>query len=193
MTQPRVRTRRLKRRRRGSGSGISRQSRPSHRRQRHGIAADRTERKQQYRKPFIPCGMPGRTADARFRCRRSPSSMSGRRPNLSTSLHRDYGADEIDCPRDHDVEQDVVHPVTGFAIDLLGIVEDHIDAAPLLEYRQGNPMPRTFRLESESKSPNRARPRVRRHRLASYPSSAVRRNVSADAYQRARAVPLAAS
>jgi len=43
---------------------------------------------------------------------------------------------QVDGAGDHDVEENIAHPVTGAAVDLLGVVEDHVDPAPLLEDRQ---------------------------------------------------------
>ena len=52
--------------------------------------------------------------------------------------HGEQGEDEIDGAGDDDVEQDVVHAVAGAAIDLFRIVEEDVDAAPLLQHRQAD-------------------------------------------------------
>ena len=50
--------------------------------------------------------------------------------------HRDQCEDQIDGARDHDIEQDIADAIAGAAINLIGIVEQDVDAAELLQNRQ---------------------------------------------------------
>src|SRR5690242_5281954 len=45
---------------------------------------------------------------------------------------------EIDSTRDDDVEHHTADTVTSVAVDLLGVIEDHVDSAPLLKHSQKN-------------------------------------------------------
>ena len=62
-----------------------------------------------------------------------PTSISGLRPQPVDEPDGDEGEDQVDRAGDDDVEQDVADAVAGGREDLLGVVEDDVDAAPLLE------------------------------------------------------------
>src|ERR1700758_4782151 len=51
--------------------------------------------------------------------------------------HGQHGENKVDCACDHNVEQDAIHAISGAAVDLLRIVKEDVDAAPLLQH--GNP------------------------------------------------------
>jgi len=55
----------------------------------------------------------------------------------STSVHRNQSEQQVDGAGDDDVEQDVSDAVARVAIDLLRVIEEHVDAAPLLQHGQG--------------------------------------------------------
>jgi hypothetical protein len=46
--------------------------------------------------------------------------------------------DKIDGPGDDDVEHDTADTVTGVAVNLLSVIEDHVDSTPLLKHSQKN-------------------------------------------------------
>src|SRR5579859_7843274 len=52
--------------------------------------------------------------------------------------HGEHGEDKVDGAGDHDVEEYIVGSVAGAAIDLGSIVEEDVDAGPLLQRSEGD-------------------------------------------------------
>src|SRR5579859_1997416 len=52
--------------------------------------------------------------------------------------HGEHGEDEVNGAGDHDVEEYIVGSVAGAAIDLGSIVEENVDASPLLQRSKGD-------------------------------------------------------
>ena len=67
-----------------------------------------------------------------------PVSSRKRLPKRSMVARRNEREDHVDRAGDDDVEENVGDLVSGCGKDLLRIVEDHVDAAPLLQNREHN-------------------------------------------------------
>ena len=110
---------------------------PCHRRQRHGVAADGRQREHQHGSPFSSQrSRPGRSACATAAMPAQPNSISRGRPQRSTVRQGDEGERQVDHAGDDDEQQDRVHAKTGLFEDVLGVIEQHVDAAPLLQHGQ---------------------------------------------------------
>ncbi len=107
---------------------------PGDRRQRHGVTADGAQGEHQHGQSFQfeMVGQPQQDV----RERDAGATDEHERPAAKTIHHAegDQGADQVDGAGDHDIEQDAVDVVAGAAVDLFGVVEDDVDAAPLLQH-----------------------------------------------------------
>src|ERR1700730_5134640 len=58
--------------------------------------------------------------------------------------HGEHGEDEVNGAGDDDVEEYIVGSVAGAAIDFGGVVEEDVDAGPLLEHSEGDAHKKDF-------------------------------------------------
>src|ERR1700745_191754 len=70
------------------------------------------------------------------------ADAAGQHHNAATKAvdenHGEHGEDEVNGAGDDDVEKYIVGSVAGAAIDFGGVVEEDVDAGPLLEHREGH-------------------------------------------------------
>src|SRR6266567_3881633 len=59
-------------------------------------------------------------------------------PEAVDEDHGEHGEDEVNCAGDDDVEKYIVGSVAGATIDFGGVVEEDVDAGPLLEHSEGD-------------------------------------------------------
>src|SRR5579859_6454461 len=67
--------------------------------------------------------------------------------------HREHGEGEVNGAGNHDVEEYIVGSVAGTAINLGGVVEEDVDAGPLLERSESDPHEEDLASTSSSTTP----------------------------------------
>ncbi len=100
---------------------------------RHGIARDSSEHQQQHGQ----AGAVQVVEDSKSSVDEGETGDAGQQQNAAAVPvdcgQGNQGEDEVDCAGDDDVEEDVRDLIAGGGEDFLRVVEDDVDAAPLLE------------------------------------------------------------
>jgi hypothetical protein len=72
--------------------------------------------------------------------------MRVRRPKRSTKVSAAIVKTQVDGAGDDDVEKDIVHAISGVAVNLFGVVEDHVCRSTVAVSRGKTPVASAFNM-----------------------------------------------